>query len=175
MTNKMMRVTSRLLLAIGLVAAGCTKELVKDAQTSPSASQQATVVIPPSGGPSTVVVPPGDGQPPTVVVPSGGPPPTVVTAPKEQMTHCSGNEWADNSSVAYVPIPGVAFVSPHTDLNEIKADDYLKRCGEPQKLINRKVVVSKNACIPAGLTRIITLGVWQWCPVEVFWEADRLG
>ena len=69
-------------------------------------------------------------------------------------------------------IPVVAFFVPHADLNEIEADDYLKRCGEPQKLINRKVEVSKKACIPAGLTRIITLDIWQWCPAEVSWEAD---
>jgi len=24
--------------------------------------------------------------------------------------------------------------------------------------------VNKTACIPAGVTRIIILGVWQWCP-----------
>jgi len=26
--------------------------------------------------------------------------------------------------------------------------------------------------VPAGLTRIITLGIWQWCPATVTYEAD---
>lgn len=86
--------------------------------------------------------------------------------------HCSGSEGADNSSIAVLPIPVVAFIVPHANLHDIKADDYLKRCGDPTKLINRKVEVSHVACIPAGLTRIITLGIWQWCPASVSWQAD---
>jgi hypothetical protein len=34
------------------------------------------------------------------------------------------------------------------------------------------VTVNRIGCIPAGLTRIITLGIWQWCPARVSWEAD---
>lgn len=86
--------------------------------------------------------------------------------------HCSGSQGVDDSSIAVLPVPIVAFVVPHADLHDIKADDYLKRCGDPTKLINRKVVVNRTACIPAGLTRIITLGIWQWCPASVSWEAD---
>ena len=86
--------------------------------------------------------------------------------------HCSGSEGVDDSSIAVLPIPIVAFVVPHASLHDVKADDYLKRCGDPTKLINRKVDVSRTACIPAGLTRIITLGIWQWCPASVSWEAD---
>lgn len=56
--------------------------------------------------------------------------------------------------------------------SDIKADGYLKRCGDSTKLINRKVEVNRTACIPAGLTRIITLGIWQWCPASISWEAD---
>ena len=78
----------------------------------------------------------------------------------------------DNSSIAVLPVPIVAFFVPHAELNEVKADDYLKNCGEPLKLVNRQVEVSRTACILAGLTRIITLGVWQWCPAQVSWEAD---
>ena len=97
-----------------------------------------------------------------------------VTAsdPQEKLAHCSGNESADNSSIAVLPIPVVAFFVPHADLNDIQADEYLNKCGESRKLINRKVEVNKSACIPAGLTRIITLGIWQWCPTNVSWEAD---
>ena len=86
--------------------------------------------------------------------------------------HCSGSEQADNSSLAVLPIPVVAFFVPHADLHEIKADDYLRRCGDSTRLINRSVEVNKTACIPAGLTRIISLGIWQWCPASVSWEAD---
>jgi hypothetical protein len=86
--------------------------------------------------------------------------------------HCSGSQGIDDSSIAVLPVPVVAFVVPHANLHDIKADDYLKRCGDPTKLINRKVVVNRTACIPAGLTRIITLGIWQWCPASISWEAD---
>lgn len=94
-----------------------------------------------------------------------------VRYPKTE-AHCSGSQGVDDSSIAVLPVPVVAFVVPHVDLHDIKADEYLKRCGDPTKLINRKVTVNRTACIPAGLTRIITLGVWQWCPASVSWEAD---
>jgi hypothetical protein len=86
--------------------------------------------------------------------------------------HCSGSESVDDSSLAVLPIPVVAFFVPHWNLHDIKADDYLRRCGEPTKLINRHVEVNRLACIPAALTRIISLGIWQWCPASVSWEAD---
>lgn len=95
-----------------------------------------------------------------------------IQQPATGLAHCAGDEWADNSSLAALPIPVVAFFVPHFDLNEIRADDYLKRCGDSTKLINREVKVSKNACIPAALTRIISLGIWQWCPANVAWRAD---
>lgn len=78
----------------------------------------------------------------------------------------------DDSSIAVIPVPLVAFFVPHADLNKINADDYLGRCGDSDKLINRKVTVNRGACILTGLTRIITLGVWQWCPASVSWEVD---
>lgn len=94
-----------------------------------------------------------------------------VKYPKTE-AHCSGSQGVDDSSIAVLPVPVVAFVVPHANLHDIKADDYLKRCGDPTTLINRKVVVNRTACIPTGLTRIITLGIWQWCPVSISWEAD---
>ncbi|GKS63792.1 hypothetical protein YTPLAS72_10960 [Nitrospira sp.] len=94
-----------------------------------------------------------------------------VKYPKTE-AHCSGSQGVDDSSIAVLPVPVVAFVVPHANLHDIKADDYLKRCGDPTTLINRKVVVNRTACIPAGLTRIITLGIWQWCPASISWEAD---
>jgi uncharacterized protein YceK len=87
-------------------------------------------------------------------------------------SHCSGAEWADDSTLAILPIPVVALLMHHTDLNDIKADDYLKRCGDSSKLINREVVVGHGDCVPAVLTRILTLGIWQWCPAHVSREAD---
>jgi len=86
--------------------------------------------------------------------------------------HCSGSEGMDDSSIAVLPIPIVAFFVPHFDLHEIKADHYLRRCGDSTTLINRKVTINRTGCIPAGLTRIITLGIWQWCPASVSWEGD---
>ena len=102
---------------------------------------------------------------------------TLVNDPvrqtKSSSAHCSGSEWRDNSSLAVLPVPIVAFFVPHFDLNEIRADDYLGRCGEPSSLVNRHVEVSRVACIPTGLTRIISLGIWQWCPANVTWKADN--
>ena len=86
--------------------------------------------------------------------------------------HCSGSEGIDDSSIAVLPVPVVAFIVPHANLHDIKADDYLKRCGDSTKLINRKVEVNRIGCIPAGLSRIVTLGIWQWCPASISWEAD---
>ncbi len=101
---------------------------------------------------------------------------SIVKDPERRVSadaaHCSGSETVDDSSVAVLPIPVVAFFVPHADLNDIRAEEYLKRCGESSKLRNRRVEVSRTACIPAGLTRFITLGVWQWCPANVSWEAD---
>ncbi len=88
--------------------------------------------------------------------------------------HCSGSEWVDDSSIAVLPVPIVAFLVPHFDLHKISSEPYLNRCGASTRVINRDVSVSRIACIPTGLTRIITLGVWQWCPAHVAWSADVL-
>ncbi len=95
-----------------------------------------------------------------------------VTLNVEAKGHCSGSEWTDDSSIAVLPVPVVAFFVPHTGLNEIKAEQYLRRCGSADQVINREVAVNKVACVPAALTRIITLGIWQWCPAKVSWDAD---
>ncbi|MBI4000739.1 MAG: hypothetical protein HY348_03035 [Nitrospira defluvii] len=88
--------------------------------------------------------------------------------------HCTGSEWADNSSVAVLPVPVVAFFVPHFDLNKVSSEPYLSRCGDSTRVVNRDVSVNRGACIPAGLTRIVTLGIWQWCPSHVSWTADIL-
>ena len=94
------------------------------------------------------------------------------SAPRNVVSRCQGSEWVDASSVAALPIPVVAFFSPHADLSSLKPDDYLNRCGPTIELANRKVVLDKSACIPASLTEILTLGIWQWCPATVTWSAD---
>ncbi len=88
--------------------------------------------------------------------------------------HCSGSEWVDDSSIAVLPVPVVSFVTPHVDLRNVSGEPYVSRCGASTQVINRDVSVNRVACIPAGLTRIISLGVWQWCPVRVTWSADVL-
>lgn len=88
--------------------------------------------------------------------------------------HCAGSEWVDDSSLAVLPVPVVAFFVPHFDLHKVTSEPYLNRCGALTRVVNRDVSVNKTACLPAGLTRIITLGVWQWCPAHVAWSADVL-
>lgn len=88
--------------------------------------------------------------------------------------HCDGSEWVDDSSLAVLPVPVVAFFVPHFDLHKVNGHPYLNRCGASTHVVNRDVSVNRTACIPAGLTRIITLGVWQWCPAHVAWSADVL-
>ena len=86
--------------------------------------------------------------------------------------YCEGTQWSDDSSVSMVPVPIFAFLFPHTDQYVLKPDDYLQQCAPSTQLVNREVFVDRNACIPAALTRLITLGVWQWCPAYVVWVAD---
>ena len=88
------------------------------------------------------------------------------------VSHCSGSEWTDNSMMAVVPIPIIGLGMPTQEINEIKADDVLAKCGPPDQLINRRVDVDRTACVPTVLTRVISLGVWQWCPANVSWQAD---
>jgi hypothetical protein len=88
--------------------------------------------------------------------------------------HCAGSEWVDDSSLAVLPVPVGAFFVPHFDLHRVSGEPYLNRCGASTRVVNRDVSVNKTACLPAGLTRIITLGVWQWCPARVTWSADVL-
>ena len=95
-----------------------------------------------------------------------------VSASPSSQVRCSGGEWVDDSSIAVLPIPVVAFFVPHADLHEVQGASALNQCGEPTRVINRKVTVDRTACIPAGLSRLVTLGIWQWCPAHVDWEAD---
>jgi hypothetical protein len=94
------------------------------------------------------------------------------TTATNKIGHCEGSEHVDHSSIAVIPLPVIAFFSPHADLHEIKPDDYLNRCGSPQQLANRELDLHKGGCIPASVTELITLGIWQWCPARVTWSAD---
>lgn len=69
--------------------------------------------------------------------------------------HRSGSESMDDSSIAVLPVPLAAFFVLHFDLHEIKADQYLQRCGDSTTLINRNLTINRTGCIPAGLTRVI--------------------
>ena len=88
------------------------------------------------------------------------------------ISHCSGSEWQDNSMMAVVPIPIIGLGMPTQEINEIKADDVLAKCGPADRLANKKVEVDRTLCVPTVLTRVISFGVWQWCPADVSWSAD---
>ncbi len=90
-------------------------------------------------------------------------------------THCAGSEWTDNSMIAVVPLPIIGYASPTQQINEIKTDDVLSRCGPPDRLTNRRVEVDRVMCIPTAITRLLTLGIWHWCPANVSYEADVSG
>jgi hypothetical protein len=96
----------------------------------------------------------------------------AAPANSRTVSHCSGSEWTDNSMMAVVPIPIIGLGMPTQEINEVKADDVLAKCGPPDRLINRRVDVDRTACVPTVLTRVISLGVWQWCPANVSWQAD---
>ena len=95
------------------------------------------------------------------------------TAPSNaRVSHCSGSEWQDDSMMAIVPIPIIGFGMPTQEISEINADNVLAKCGPPDRLINRQVDVDRTACVPTVLTRVISFGVWHWCPAKLSWEAD---
>lgn len=94
-----------------------------------------------------------------------------VKSTSSDVAYCSGSDWISDSSVAVLPVPIVAFFVPHADTNEIRPNDYLNSCGDSRDLVYRHLDVNRAACVPASLTRFVTLGIWQWCPARVSWEA----
>jgi len=88
------------------------------------------------------------------------------------IAHCQGSENIDDSAIAVIPIPAVAFLSPHTELHQIQPEDYLNRCGRSTQLVNRDVTLDKTSCAFASVTEILTLGIWQWCPATISYYAD---
>src|SRR5256885_13974848 len=87
------------------------------------------------------------------------------------VSHCSGSEWEDNSMMAVVPLPIIGFGMPTQEINKIDADNVLSKCGPLDRLAKRKVQGDPTACVPTGLTRVISLGVWQWGPADRSWDA----
>jgi hypothetical protein len=88
------------------------------------------------------------------------------------VSHCAGHEWTDNSLIAVVPLPIIGFAMPTQEINEIEAPDVLAKCGPVDRLANRRVEVDRSMCVPMTLTRVLSLGIWHWCPAHVSWEAD---
>jgi hypothetical protein len=78
----------------------------------------------------------------------------------------------DNSMIAVFPMPIFAFASPTQEVNEITASDVLRRCGPADRLANTRVAVDRGWCVPTVVTRLLTLGIWHWCPATVSWDAD---
>ena len=87
-------------------------------------------------------------------------------------SHCSGTQTMDNSMIAVFPMPIFAFASPTQEVNEITASDVLRRCGPADRLANTRVEVDRGWCVPTVVTRLLTLGIWHWCPATVSWDAD---
>jgi hypothetical protein len=88
------------------------------------------------------------------------------------VSHCAGHEWTDNSLIAVVPLPIIGFGMPTQEINEIEAQDVLSKCGPPERLANRQVEVDRSMCVPMTITRVLSLGIWHWCPAHVTWNAD---
>jgi len=71
--------------------------------------------------------------------------------------HCSGSEWVDDSSLAVLPVPVVAFFVPHFDLHKVASEPYLNRCGASTE---SSIVTSRSTRRPAfppgsrGLSRL---------------------
>jgi len=55
----------------------------------------------------------------------------AAPANSRTVSHCSGSEWTDNSMMAVVPIPIIGLGMPTQEINEVKADDVLAKCGPP--------------------------------------------
>jgi hypothetical protein len=49
--------------------------------------------------------------------------------PPPQAKHCEGSEFATSTSMATLPIPLVAFFTPHVTLNAPDSSAFLAKCG----------------------------------------------
>jgi hypothetical protein len=71
--------------------------------------------------------------------------------------HRSGSDWVDDSSIAVLPVPIVAFITPHVDLHKIPSEPYSNQCGPSTRVVNRPLSINRTTCLPGRLTRIITV------------------
>lgn len=93
-------------------------------------------------------------------------------SPLAQAKHCEGSEFITSTNMATLPIPLVAFFTPHVTLNAPDSSAFLAKCGGKQQ-VNRKVEANYAVCAPTFfLTYLITLGIAGVCPTNVHYEAD---
>ncbi len=93
-------------------------------------------------------------------------------SPPAQAKHCEGSEVITSTSMAALPIPLVAFFTPHVTLNSPDSSAILAKCGGKQQ-VNRSARQNYAVCVPVYfLTYMITLGIAGVCPRIVSWEAD---
>lgn len=93
-------------------------------------------------------------------------------SPPAQAKRCEGSEFVTSTDMAALPIPLVAFFTPHVKLNAPDSSTFLNKCGGKQQ-VNRKVEANYAVCAPTYfLTYLITLGIAGVCPTSVSWEAD---
>jgi hypothetical protein len=92
--------------------------------------------------------------------------------PPAQAKRCEGSEFVTSTNMATLPIPLVAFFTPHVTLNSPDSSAFLAKCGGKQQ-VNRKVEANYAVCAPTFfLTYLITLGIAGVCPTNVSYEAD---
>ncbi len=92
--------------------------------------------------------------------------------PPSQAKHCDGSETITSTSMAVLPIPLVAFFTPHVTLNSPDSSAILAKCGGKQQ-VNRNVRQNFAICVPVYfLTYMVTLGIAGVCPRVVSYESD---
>src|SRR2546426_9440937 len=79
-----------------------------------------------------------------------------------RVSHCSGSEWQDNPMMAVGPIPIIGLGMPTQEINEIKADDVLSKCGPPDRLLHPKGAGERPAGGPTVAPPGISLCGWPW-------------
>lgn len=93
-------------------------------------------------------------------------------APPAQAKHCADSEVITSTAMAALPVPLVAFFTPHITLNAPDSSAILAKCGGKQQ-VNRTVRQNYAVCVPVYfLSYMITLGIAGVCPRIVSWEAD---
>src|ERR1700720_1017004 len=63
------------------------------------------------------------------------------------VAHRQGAENVDDPWIGVLPMPAVAWLSPHTELHPIQPEDYLNLGGRPTKLVNRDGTLDKTSWV----------------------------